>query len=176
MGTYDEPQQRLLQDIAAGKRSVGNRATLGPMVPIRLFQALRVVGMGTALEGMVGGGARTIVYQSGQQLGQILGDAVLPSAKGDLDAYLGLIHKLCQDLRIGVVGVDKMDLSNGELTLRVDECVSCAGLVASHPICHFEAGMVGGIVRAFVKGPVKAVETRCHAVGDDTCGVDVQIL
>lgn len=35
--------------------------------------------------------------------------------------------------------------------------------------------MVAGIVRTFVDRPVKAVETRCHAIGDDTCGIEVRI-
>jgi predicted hydrocarbon binding protein len=41
---------------------------------------------------------------------------------------------------------------------------------------HREAGLVGGVVRTFVGKEVKAVETRCNAVGDNTCGIDVHIL
>lgn len=177
MGVYDDAQTQLVKSIVEGRTSVSNRGSLGPLVPIQLFQALRIVGMGTALEEMVGGGARTIVYQSGQRLGDILGAALKPHAKGDLGQYVKLVHKLCRDLRIGTVSAEKVDLTNGLIVLRVDECVSCAGIEnAKVPICHFEAGMVAGIVRTFVDRAVKAVETRCHAVGDDTCGIDVRII
>ncbi|MFO0591605.1 MAG: V4R domain-containing protein [Polyangiaceae bacterium] len=177
MGVYDDAQSQLIKSIVEGRRDVSNRETLGPMVPIQLFQALRIVGMGTALEEMVGGGARTIVYQSGQRLGDILGNALKPSSGGDLGVYVKAVHDLCRELRIGTVSAEKVDLASGVLVLRVDECVSCAGIEkAKVPICHFEAGMVAGIVRTFVDKPVKAMETRCHAVGDDACAVEVKIL
>ncbi len=133
--------------------------------------------MGSSIEAMVGDGARALVYQAGQRVGNALGQAVVEGAEKDLNKYLGLIGKVCLDLSIGLVVMEKMDSARGLLSLRVDECVSCAGLSgATAPICHFEAGMVGGIVRVFVGKDVKASETRCNAVGDKTCGIDVQIL
>ncbi len=167
----------LLGDIIAGKEDVDNRTTLGGTVPIRLFQALRLVGMGTSINDMVGEGANAMVYRSGQDLGLALGAALLPGADGNLDNYVDLVAGACKHLTIGIVHVEKVDLDNGKITIRVDECVSCAGIGGMQkPICNFEAGLVGGIVRAFVKVPVKAVETRCNAVGDSTCGIDLTIL
>jgi uncharacterized protein len=177
MSDYDLAADLLLKDILQGTEGIANREQLGPMVPIRLFQALRLVGMGTAIEGMVGDGAPALVYQSGQSLGLALGGALAPKANKDLEAYVNLVHQACRGLSIGIVVVEKVDLDNGALTLRVDECVSCAGVHgAHHPICNFETGLVGGIIRAFVGVPVRAVETRCNAVGDSTCGIDIKIL
>ena len=80
----------LLGDIASGQEGISNRTNLGPKVPIRLFQALRLVGMGVAMDKMVGEGANAIVYQAGQSLGMSLGSELVPRANGDLDTYLGL--------------------------------------------------------------------------------------
>lgn len=177
MSDYDHAAGVLLGDILAGKEDVLNRAELGPRVPIRLFQALRLVGMGTAIESMVGDGSNALVYQSGSQLGRALGDALAPKAEGSLDNYVSLVHGACKHLSIGVVAVDKVDLDAGEIFVRVGECVSCAGITgAQRPICNFEAGLVGGLIRGFTKGPVKALETKCNAVGDAFCGVDVRLL
>ena len=176
MSAYDKAQSVLFESILKQTRDVNNRKNLGPMVPIQLFQALRIVGMGTALEEMVGAGARAMVYQSGQQLGDLIGLALKPKSEGDLGRYVELVQSICIDLRIGEVNVEQVDLDNGLIVLRVDECVSCAGLrPAPTPICNFEAGMVGGIIRQFVGRPVKATETRCYATGHDTCGIDVHI-
>lgn len=170
-------QDQLLASILRGDTEVANRDQLGAMVPIQLFQALRLVGVGSAIQDMVGDGADALVYRSGQSLGEILGNAVLPQADNDLEKYVGLIRAVCLRLSIGQVVVEKVALHDDLIRLRVDECVSCAGLeAASAPICHFEAGMVGGIVRTFTKTPVRATETRCNACGDDTCGIDVHIL
>lgn len=177
MTDYSTAETTLLKNILTGQREVANRKTLGPMVPIQLFQALRLIGMGTSIEQMVGEGARALVYQSGQRLGNALGQAVAPQAGHDVERYLALVRQLCLDLSIGQLVLERMDNSTGLITLRVDECVSCAGLEgALAPICHFEAGLVGGVVRVFIGRDVKAVETRCNAVGDNTCAVDVKVL
>ena len=170
-------QEQLLSSILRGDEQVANRGTLGARVPIQLFQALRLIGIGSSIEAMIGDGAQALVYQAGQSLGDALGKTVLPDAQGDLKQYVGLIRKVCLRLSIGQVVVEKVDLTGGLLVLRVDECVSGAGIVGvSGPICHFEAGMGGGIVRTFLKAQVKAIETRCNAVGDNTCGIDVHLL
>lgn len=170
-------ESQLLSSILRGDEQVANRKNLGAMVPIQLFQALRLIGIGSSIEHMVGDGAKALVYQAGQSLGDTLGKAVLPQAEGDLKNYVALIRKVCLKLSIGQVVVEKVDLTDNLLVLRVDECVSCAGISqVPAPICQFEAGMVGGIVRTFLNANVKAIETRCNAVGDNTCGIDVHIL
>lgn len=176
MTNYDIAADILVKDILSGKEDISNRGVLGPMVPIRLFQALRIIGMGTSIEAMVGDGANALVYQSGQKLGAGLGAALAPKANGSLDDYISLVHDACHNLGIGEVRVSKVDLPHGEIMICVDECVSCAGIGGVHkPICNFEAGLVGGLVKSFVNRPVKAVERKCHAVGDDTCGIEVKI-
>jgi uncharacterized protein len=176
MSDYNTAEANLLRNILAGTQ-VKNRGQLGQMVPIQLFQALRLIGMGGAIEDMVGEGARALVYQAGQRVGGVLGNAVLPQAGRDLKKYVQLVRELCIKLMIGQVVLEKADNDAGVLTLKVDECVSCAGIEGvKAPICNFETGLVGGVVRTFVGKDVKAIETRCNAVGDRTCGIDVHIL
>lgn len=174
---YDKAGQMLLQSILEGRSEVANRPSLGATVPIQLFQALRLIGLGSSIEQMVGGGARALIYQSGARVGQVLGQAVLPKAGRDLARYLTLVREVCLTLSIGQVSLEKQDSRRDMMTLRVDECVSCAGVSGvSGPICHFEAGLVGGLVKTFVAREVRASETRCNAVGDGTCAIDVTIV
>jgi len=42
-------------------------------------------------------------------------------------------------------------------------------------ICHFETGFVAGIFETFVERKVRAVETKCNAMGEETCEVTVDI-
>ncbi|MFN7131510.1 MAG: V4R domain-containing protein [Myxococcales bacterium] len=177
MTDYANAESMLLKSILSDRMEVANRNTLGPLVPIQLFQALRLIGMGSSIEQMVGDGARALVYQSGQRVGHVLGQAVVGLAGKDVDRYLALVREVCLKLSIGQVVLEKMDNTKGLIVLRVDECVSCAGLGgATAPICHFEAGLVGGLVKVFVGRDVRAVETRCNAVGDKTCGIEVKVL
>jgi len=174
---YTHAESTLLQTILSGQKEVKNRKTLGPMVPIQLFQALRLIGMGSSIEHMVGDGARALVYQSGQRVGLALGAAVLPQSGKDLPKFLELVRGVCLQLTIGQLVLEKADNSTGKMVLRVDECVSCAGIEgAKAPICNFEAGLVGGVVKSFVQREVRAVETRCNAVGDGTCAIEAEII
>lgn len=174
---YEIAQQVLLQSVLDDETSVENRATLGPTIPIRLFQMLRMTALGVGMEDLIGPGASAVVYQSGDNLGRILGNAVNPSNEKDLEAYVDGIGMLCKRLSIGIVVPTKVDLDSGEINFRVDECVSCAGIHGvSAPICHFEAGMVGGIVGEFAGRIVRATETKCNAIGDKTCAIHTKIL
>ncbi len=174
---YQIAQKRILDSVLTGEFDIENREKLGPLVPIRLFQILRMVALGSNVEDMLGDGAPALVYQSGQSLGQILGQAVMEQADKDLEAYVGLIEQLCKKLSIGLLIPETIDLKSGLFELRVDECVSCAGIDGVRsPICHFEAGMVGGIIKTFFDTNVKAKETKCNALGDDTCLIQVNLI
>ncbi|WAR43894.1 V4R domain-containing protein [Methylomonas rapida] len=174
---YQIAQQQIFDGIISGEFDIENRKDLGPMIPIRLFQALRMVALGSNVEEILGQGAPSLIYHSGQSLGLAMGQIAVANIDKDLETYVGKIKLLCRQLSIGLVVPEKVDLSEGLLELRVDECVSCAGIhhVAA-PICHFEAGMVGGIVKTFFKRNVKATETKCNALGDKTCLIRVDLL
>jgi hypothetical protein len=174
---YQIAQQQIFEAIVSGEFGIENRLDLGPMVPIRLFQVLRMVALGSNVEDILGQGAPALVYHSGQGLGLAIGQIVAANSEKDLETYVGKIEQLCRQLSIGLLIPEKVDLSAGILELRVDECVSCAGIhnVAA-PICHFEAGMVGGIVKSFFNRNVKATETKCNATGDKTCLIRVNLL
>ncbi|PPD49791.1 MAG: 4-vinyl reductase [Methylobacter sp.] len=174
---YQLAQQQILDGIISGEFGIENRDELGPLIPIRLFQVLRMVALGSNVEDILGQGAPSLVYHSGHNLGLALGHIVAATADKDLDTYVGKIEQLCRQLSIGLVVPDKVDLNAGVLELRVDECVSCAGIHnVNSPICHFEAGMVGGIVKTFFNRNVKATETKCNALGDKTCLIRVDLL
>ncbi|MFW5443412.1 MAG: V4R domain-containing protein [Methylococcaceae bacterium] len=174
---YQIASQILLQSILDNKTEVENRMTLGPTIPIQLFQMLRMVALGVGMENLIGPGASAMVYQSGVNFGRILGTAVNPSKDKGLDTYVGEIGLLCKQLSIGIVVPTKVDVDSGEINFRVDECVSCAGIHSvNSPICHFEAGMVGGIVGEFVGQNVKATETKCNAIGDKTCAIETKFI
>ena len=174
---YKIAQDNILDSIFNDKFDIENRDNLGPLVPIRLFQVLRMVALGSNVEEMLGDGAPALVYQSGQGLGQVLGQMVIGQTDKNFEDYVGQIEQLCRRLSIGLLVPETIDIKAGVFELRVDECVSCAGIHGvTAPICHFEAGMVGGIFKSFYNQPVKATETKCHALGDDTCLINVSLF
>ena len=151
------------------------RPNLGATVPVALFRALRVNGMMHGLDAAIGD-ASTLVYSAGRTVGTPIGKDIAGQANGDLGAFLGGVVETGKALGIGVISLVPGTLTESGLTLRVDECVTCAG---SEPIgrkiCHFEGGFIASVVEGFTGKPAIATETHCNANGDDACVFHVDL-
>jgi uncharacterized protein len=136
------------------------RPTLGDNAGVALYRLLRLV----ALEDIIGRGAAGTAYVAGKKLGNALGFT-------KLEQFL----ELCATLKIGIIEVPV--LTESRIHVDVFECVTCSGMRAvGRTLCHFEAGLIGGVVETVVKKRVKAREVTCiGGLGHDTCGVEVEI-
>jgi predicted hydrocarbon binding protein len=134
------------------------RPTLGNDAGVALYRLLRLV----ALEDIIGRGAAGTAYVAGKKLGNSLR---LPT----LDAFL----ELCNSLKIGVIEVPI--LTDSRILVEVYECITCSGMrPVGRTLCHFEAGMIAGVVETVVKKRAKAREVTCiGGLGHDSCGVEV---
>jgi len=67
----------------------------------------------------------------------------------------------------------------GETRIRVDvyECVTCSGLkTVGRPLCHFEGGLIAGVVESILKKRTRAHEITCiGGLGDKACGFDLEL-
>jgi uncharacterized protein len=135
------------------------RPTLGDNAGIALYRLLRLV----ALEDIIGRGAAGTAYLAGKKLGHSLG-------LSKLEDFLGL----CHDLKIGIIKVPV--LTESRIHVDVFECVTCSGLqTVGRPLCHFEGGLIAGVVEGIVKRRTRAIEKTCiGGLGDEACGFDLE--
>ncbi len=135
------------------------RPKLGDDAGIALYRLLRLV----ALEDIIGRGAAGTAYVAGKKLGLSLG---MP----DLDAFLAL----CTSLKIGIIEVPV--LTETKVHVDVYECVTCAGLeTVGRPLCHFEGGLIAGVVESVLGKRTRAHEVTCiGGLGDEACGFDLE--
>jgi uncharacterized protein len=136
------------------------RPTLGDNAGIALYRLLRLV----ALEDIIGRGAAGTAYVAGKKLGGSLG---LTS----LEQFL----ELCASLKIGIIDVPV--LTSTKVHVDVYECVTCSGMeVVGRTLCHFEGGLIAGVVESVVKTRAKAREVTCiGGLGDNACGFDLDL-
>ena len=136
------------------------RPTLGDTAGVALYRLLRLV----ALEDIIGRGAAGTAYVAGKKLGNSLG---LTS----LEAFL----ELCTALKIGVIEVPV--LTESRIHVDVYECITCAGLATvGRVLCHFEGGLIAGVVETVVKKRARAREVTCiGGLGHDACGFDIAV-
>ena len=134
------------------------RPTLGDSAGLALYRLLRLV----ALEDIIGRGAAGTAYLAGKKLGQSLGLA-------KLEDFLAL----CQSLKIGIIKIPVMN--DKRIHVDVYECVTCSGLdTVGRPLCHFEGGLVAGVVENIVKRRTRAQEVTCiGGMGDKSCGFEL---
>ena len=136
------------------------RPSLGNDAGVALYRLLRLV----ALEDIMGRGAAGTAYVAGKKLGISLG---LKKLEDFLD--------LCKALKVGIIEVPLL----GESHIRVDvyECVTCAGLkTVGRTLCHFEGGLIAGVVESIVKKRTRAHEITCiGGLGDKACGFDLEL-
>jgi hypothetical protein len=136
------------------------RPTLGDNAGVALYRLLRLV----ALEEIIGRGAAGTAYVAGKKLGSALGLT-------KLEQFL----ELCSSLKIGIIEVPV--LTESRIYVDVFECVTCSGMrTVGRTLCHFEAGLIAGVIETVVKKRAKAREVTCiGGLGHDSCGVEVDL-
>lgn len=134
------------------------RPILGDVTGVALYRLLRLV----ALEDIIGRGASGTAYIAGKKLGQGLGIT-------KLEDFLAL----CKALKIGIIEVPV--ITDNLIRVDVYECVTCSGLTpVGRPLCHFEGGLIAGVVETVVKKQVRATEVLCiGGLGDKSCSFDI---
>ncbi len=174
MQPHPSPRE-ILKEPAPVDPVQGARPHLGATVPVALFRALRVDGMMKGLDAAIGD-ASALVYRAGRTVGAPVGQQIAAQANGDLGAFLGGVVETSRALGIGVISLVPGTLTESGLTLRVDECVTCAGAAPiGTKICHFEGGFIASVVEGFTGQPAVATETHCNANGDDACVFHVDL-
>ena len=137
-----------------------DRPTLGPDTGVALYRMLRLV----AYEDIMGRAAGGVTYYAGKKLGQSLGIT-------QLEQFIDL----CADQKIGRIDVPLFQ--EKEIYVDVYECVTCSGLEpVGRALCHFEGGLIAGVVQGLLKKQVQAREHTCiGGLGHESCGFELII-
>lgn len=162
------PGMEIVGDAASG------RPTLGPMVPVAMFRALRLLGLMEGLNALIGD-ASTLVYSAGKEVGKAVGSQIAEAARGELGTFVELTVKKFADLGVGRVSLAAARPEDGYLLVDVAECITCAGIEPiGKRICHFEAGMIAAVIEAFTRKANTVIETKCNGTGDGICQFEVR--
>ena len=153
-----------------GQLSEVDRPEMGEQIPLVVFRAFRH-SSANYVEDLPGRGAAMAFQNDGRELGKGLGEQL---QHADLPTYLGRIAEWTREAKIGLLR--PVEISEERLVVALDECITCAGMEnTGKRICHFEVGLVAGVVEAYVKRKVRAHETKCNANGEETREVTVEL-
>ena len=157
-----------------GSIAIG-RPTLGGAEFVQNFRILRMVGLRWNLAGLLGEKASDgVVYSIGVRLGRdLLAGGLIKKSKKP-DEFVTSFAEFLEKTKIGIVSVLEWRNDLPRL-IRVGECITCAGaLKVATPICHYEAGIIGGVISECINKLVVVEEVRCWGQGDETCDFEIK--
>lgn len=137
-----------------------DRPSLGNDTGVALFRMLRLV----AYEDIMGRAAGGVTYYAGKKLGASLGIT-------RLEEFI----ELCKDQKIGRVDIPMFE--DNQIYVDIYECVTCSGLEPmGRTLCHFEGGLIAGVVEKILGRRVQAIEKTCiGGLGHESCGFELTI-
>lgn len=146
------------------------RPEMGEAIPLIVFRAFRHFSS-DYVEELMGRGVSVVFQNGGRELGKQVGKNLYDS---DLHAYLGNVIQWIADTKVGIL--KPVEVSTNNIVVQLDECITCSGMDSiGKRICHFEVGLVAGVVETFLERKVPAEETKCNANGEGTCEVTVRL-
>jgi predicted hydrocarbon binding protein len=87
------------------------------------------------------------------------------------------LKKIYSSMKIGSLEIFKYDKTKKEILLRIKESALCYDVPnVGKPVCYFEVGRIGGMIKEISKKTFLVYETRCRGLGDDFCEFLVRLL
>jgi hypothetical protein len=158
----------LLGDLEIGRPNLGLKTDV---VVYRLMQYT----MRTVLEEQFGEHkCRELLKKAGKLSGLTYCRNVLDTSLALNDFIADLSKKLIVNA-IGILHIEKSDLSNLTFVLTVSEDLDCSGLpINGLTVCDYDEGFIAGIMEEYTGYQFNVVEIDCWANGDRTCRFDVR--
>lgn len=153
----------LLGDLSVGRPNLGN------MTRVEVYRLTQFT-IRDVIEKHYGTEAADMVfYEAGVLAGTELYKAHLSHIE-ELSDFIKALQDLLQELGIGILRIEKLDLEAGELIMTVAEDLDCSGLPENGiDICIFDEGFIAGLLKCFLGIDFKVKEIDCWCTGDRTC-------
>jgi uncharacterized protein len=109
-----------------------------------------------------------VLHLAGLKAGGILYPCVEDT---DIEGMIHGMGKLWEKNGLGEVELDRRT----PLTLNIHDCFECIDLpIRGMPVCAFESGILSSLFSLYYGRQMKAVETRCYAMGSNLCRFELR--
>ncbi len=154
-------------------QSLGNielgRGEIGDMVPVLVYR-MYAFAMQEALVKQYGvGEMEETIHLAGKIAGRMLSKDVL-NVDLPFEDFTTTLANTFEEMKVGKLNVEMFDEATHEMTITIDDDADCSGTQDMNKVlCHFDAGLIAGVLLEYEKRPFSVVEVDCWANGADTC-------
>ena len=159
-----------LGDVEAG------RPNLGQSVPVLVYRLLQYTMRDILITDFDVNTANELFIKAGKLAGEHFCKNVL-NTNLEFNEFIAELQRILKDLKIGILRIEKADLSNLDMTLTVAEDLDCSGLpMMDETVCDYDEGFIAGILKAYTGKDFLVKEVDCWATGDRVCRFAVKVL
>jgi len=159
-----------LGDIEAG------RPNLGQSVPVLVYRLFQYTMRDILITDFDVNTANELFIKAGKLAGEHFCKNVL-NTNLEFNEFIAELQRILKDLKIGILRIEKADLSNLDMTLTVAEDLDCSGLpMMDETVCDYDEGFIAGILKAYTGKDFLVKEVDCWATGDRVCRFAVKVL
>lgn len=145
------------------------RDNLGDYVPILVYRLMEY-SLRVQMDAQFGTYEQIHIFRNaGYRAGEFFAKNMLDTNM-DLNVFISLLQRKMEELKIGVLRIEKIDKETGNIQLTVSEDADCSGLpLLGETICNYDEGFISGVLSTYFKKPYTVNEVDCWATGDRVC-------
>jgi predicted hydrocarbon binding protein len=159
----------MLGNVAEGRPNLGN------IMDVNIYRLMQYTLRDVLIKKFGPETSDNIFYEAGQHAGKSFCLELLNKNAGFNDFIVDLQEKI-EQLKIGILRVEKADMDNMTFTLTIAEDLDCSGLpVVDEEICTYDEGFINGVLLEYTGKNFKVKEVDCWCSGDRVCRFDIKL-
>lgn len=154
--------------------NIGGRGNLGASVPVSVYRLMEYSLREQLIEQMGKEEQIHIFRGAGCRAGTYFAEKLLDTSLS-FNQFIAALQARMEEMKIGVLRIEKYDEETGQIVLTVSEDVDCSGLpMLGETVCNYDEGFISGIMSAYTGKTYFAKEVDCWATGDRVCRFHVE--
>lgn len=151
------------------------RQNLGEQMPVQVFRLFQFTIKHVLTERYGKEETISIFRQAGELAGKEFAANVL-NLNLELDEFVAHLREVLEELKIGILRMEKFNAETGEAVLTVGEDIDCSGLpITGETVCNYDEGFIAGILKAYTKRNYVVTEIDCWATGSRVCRFEAHV-
>ncbi|MGC8602624.1 MAG: V4R domain-containing protein [Desulfomonilaceae bacterium] len=151
-----------------GNIEVG-RPNLGPTTMVSVYRLMQYTLRDVLISKYGVESANKLLSEAGKLAGTEFCKNLL-DLTANFEAFVAQLQETLKSLNIGVLRIEKADLSKMDFVLTVSEDLDCSGLpLTGETVCDYDEGFIAGILNTYTGKDFVVKEIDCWATGDRTC-------